>query len=79
MAGSFDGAFTSWRALISERLGFFENNDAILMHVGRGALGPLATQGSDLERCRAALQLVWRALLIWLVVVSLLVLFGRIV
>jgi AmpE protein len=79
MAGSFDAAFASWRALISERLGFFENNDAILMHVGRGALGTGATQGSDLERCRAALQLVWRALLIWLVVVSLLVLFGRIV
>ncbi len=79
MAGSFDAAFTSWRALISERLGFFENNDAILMHVGRGALGTRATQGSDLERCRGALQLVWRALLIWLVVVSLLVLFGRIV
>ena len=79
LAGSFDGAFTSWRALVNERLGFFENNDAILMHVGQGALGMQATQGSALERCRATLQLIWQSLLIWLVIVSLLVLFGRIV
>jgi membrane protein required for beta-lactamase induction len=30
------------------------------------------------HRCRAAMQLVWRASLIWLVVVAVLVLFGRI-
>jgi AmpE protein len=79
LAGSFDAAFASWRALVRDRLsGFFERNDELLVHVGRGALGTPAPQASD-ERCRAAMQLVWRASLIWLVVVSLLVLVGQIV
>jgi AmpE protein len=80
LAGSFDAAFASWRALVRDRLsGFFERNDELLMHVGRGALGAAeAAHGRD-ERCRAAMQLVWRALLISLVGVSLLVLVGQIV
>ncbi|HZF14423.1 MAG TPA: regulatory signaling modulator protein AmpE [Steroidobacteraceae bacterium] len=80
LAGSFDDAFASWRAVVRDRLtGFFERNDEVLMHVGRGALGAIDShRGSD-HRCRAAVQLVWRAALIWLVGVSLLVLFGRIV
>ena len=80
LAGSFDAAFASWRALMGHRLsGFFEDNDVLLVHVGRGALAGGETAASDLEHCRAALRLVWRSFLIWLVVVSVLVLVGRIV
>lgn len=80
LAGSFDDAFASWRALVRDRLtGSFERNDEILMHVGRGALGVIEKSHASVERCRSALQLVWRASLIWLVVVAVLVLFGRIV
>jgi AmpE protein len=80
LAGSFDAAFASWRALTENRFaGFFERNDLLLVHVGRGALDVADSSGTDLQRCRAALRLVWRAFLIWLVVVSLLVLVGRIV
>lgn len=79
LAGSFDDAFASWRALVRDRLtGFFERNDEVLMHVGRGALGAMDSHRERGHRCRAAIQLVWRAALIWLVGVSLLVLFGRI-
>jgi AmpE protein len=80
LAGSFDDAYASWRSLVRDRLsGFFERNDELLVHVGRGALGGRETRGSDHESCRAAMQLAWHASLIWLVVVALLVLFGRIV
>jgi AmpE protein len=80
LAGSFDAAFASWRALVRDRLsGFFERNDELLMHVGRGALGAAGPRHGSDERCRAAMQLVWRASLIWLVVVALLVLVGQIV
>jgi AmpE protein len=80
LAGSFDAAFASWKALMGHRLSaFFERNDVLLVHVGHGALDRGGAAPSDLERCRAALRLVARAFLIWLVVVSLLVLVGRIV
>lgn len=80
VAGSFDDAFASWRALVRERRSnSVERNDEVLMHVGRGALGAMEPERGSAQRCRAAMQLVWRASLIWLVVVAVLVLFGRIV
>jgi AmpE protein len=74
IAGSFEDARQGWRgrygALPAQLL---ERNDWLLVHVGRAALGPLPPPGPDVPLpARAAMRLVTRALLVWLVVVALL-------
>lgn len=78
LAGSFDDAVTGWReylARASEQ--FFETSDQILVYVGRGALRlEGAAAASDVASVRAALRLVQRTLVIWLVLLSSLTLAG---
>lgn len=74
LAGSFEDARQGWRdrygALPAQLL---ERNDWLLVHVGRAALGPLPPPGPDVPLpARAAMRLVTRALLVWLVVVAVL-------
>jgi AmpE protein len=81
LAGSFDDAVAGWRqylARASEQ--FFDASDQILVYVGCGALrltaGPEGAPVSDVESVRAALRLVQRTLVIWLVLLSGLTLAG---
>jgi AmpE protein len=76
VAGSFEDSFSGWRSyLASESDHFFDANDRLLVHAGRGALGVGWDQTRDeAERARAALALADAALYVWLVVVALLTL-----
>ncbi len=76
VAGSFEESFRGWRSsLESESDHFFDANDRLLVHAGRGALGEGWDQAPDeAERARAALALADSALYVWLVVIALLTL-----
>ncbi|HSN72704.1 MAG TPA: regulatory signaling modulator protein AmpE [Steroidobacteraceae bacterium] len=79
LAGSFDDAVSGWRdyaAKASEQ--FFDASDQVLVYVGRGALR-LAVPSeavSDVAAIKAALRLVQRTLVIWLVLLAALTLIG---
>jgi AmpE protein len=76
VAGSFEESFSGWRRyLAAESDHFFDANDRLLVHAGRGALGA-GWDGADGEpgRARAALALVEASLFVWLVVLALLTL-----
>jgi AmpE protein len=79
LAGSFERAMQAWRSY-SHTTRFFDTNDHLLAAVGAGALEvePAADvlPLPDAERVRACMSLVTRALVIWLVIVSGLVLVG---
>lgn len=79
LAGSFERAMHAWRGY-SETAHFFDTNDHLLAAVGGGALEVEAAAEvlplPDAERVRACMSLVTRALVIWLVIVSALVLIG---
>jgi AmpE protein len=76
VAGSFEESFSGWRSyLASESDHFFDANDRLLVHAGRGALGVAWEQARDEpERARSALALADAALAVWLVVLALLTL-----
>jgi AmpE protein len=76
VAGSFEESFAGWRRyLAAESDHFFDANDRLLVHAGRGALGVAWDQARDEpERARAALALADAALYVWLVVLALLTL-----
>lgn len=76
VAGSFEESFSGWRSyLASESDHWFDANDRLLVHAGRGALGVGWEQArDDAERARAALALADAALYVWLVVLALLTL-----
>ena len=74
VAGSFEESFTGWRGYLSaESDHFFDANDRLLLHAGKGALGArwegAAGEG---ERAAAALGLVRAAFYVWLAVFALL-------
>ncbi len=73
LAGSFEDARQGWRERYGELPAqLLERNDWLLVHVGRASLGKLADGPDAPLPARAALRLATRALLMWLVVVSLL-------
>ncbi|MBS0395370.1 MAG: hypothetical protein JSR54_12130, partial [Proteobacteria bacterium] len=76
VAGSFEESFAGWRRyLATESDHFFDANDRLLVHAGRGALGVGWDQARDEpDRARAALALADAALYVWLVVLALLTL-----
>lgn len=81
LAGSFERAMQAWRRYASSGAArFFDTNDHLLAAVGGGALevepAAEALPLPDADRVRACMSLVTRALVIWLVVVSALVLIG---
>jgi len=83
LAGSFERAKLAWRAVAAAPGRFFDKNDQLLAAVGRAALEVEAAPPPgevpplpNAERVRACMALVTRALVIWLVVISVLVLFG---
>ena len=82
LAGSFEQALDEWRRTVQAAgARFFDTNDHLLAGVGRGALNVeiepvefIAFPG--IGRVEACMRLITRALLIWLVFVSALVLIG---
>ena len=82
LAGSFEQALDEWRRSVQAAgARFFDTNDHLLAGVGRGALNVeieptefIALPG--IGRVEACMRLITRALLIWLVFVSTLVLIG---
>jgi membrane protein required for beta-lactamase induction len=76
LAGHFDLALEGWRRAQQERPQGVTGSERVLAMTGSGALG-LDTGADDrVAPVRAAMRLVWRALAVWLVVLSLLVLAG---
>jgi AmpE protein len=84
LAGSFERAIQAWRGYArAAQARFFDTNDHLLAAVGGSALELDATAPSadvmplaDAARVRACVALVTRALVIWLVITSALVLIG---
>jgi AmpE protein len=73
LAGSFEDARRSFRERYSSLPGhLLERNDWLLVHVGRASLGKLAAGADAPLPASAAMRLVTRALVMWLVVVSVL-------
>jgi membrane protein required for beta-lactamase induction len=68
LAGSFEESFTGWRTYLGEESDhFFDENDRLLVHAGRGALGARwAAAGDEAARARLALALVRNAFYAWL-------------
>ncbi|MGA9851540.1 MAG: regulatory signaling modulator protein AmpE [Gammaproteobacteria bacterium] len=76
LAGSFEDAVSELKAFYANStLRFFQVNDDLLVCTGLGALRPSAEE-SGTGRLRAALLLVRRTLIIWMVVYALITLFG---
>jgi len=84
LAGNFERAMHAWRTYAKAAIGhFFDTNDYLLAKVGRAALGVEPAPGpgevlpmADAHSVQACMALVTRALIIWLVIVSALVLVG---
>ncbi len=74
IAGTFEDASAGWRAF---RAGlprhFFDANDHLLVHVGRGAIG-VHESGTPGAAAMAAMRLVRRAFVLWLTLVSIMTL-----
>jgi membrane protein required for beta-lactamase induction len=72
LAGSFEESFSGWRTYLREESDhFFDENDRLLVHAGRGALGARWTAAPDeAERARRALTLVRNAFYAWLAVLA---------
>jgi membrane protein required for beta-lactamase induction len=76
VAGSFEESFTGWRGyLAAESDHFFDANDRLLLHAGRGALGASWERAPDeAARAHAALALTDAAFYVWLAAFALLTL-----
>jgi cobalamin biosynthesis protein CobD/CbiB len=81
IAGNFDHALAVWRALRGKK-----ENTTLVIAAGAGALGlnlsgatdpDLAWDAPGSEYLEGAVRLVWRALLLWLLILALLWLAGR--
>ena len=68
VAGSFEESFTGWRGyLAAESDHFFDANDRLLLHAGRGALGGRwEASDEEGERAGAAVALTEAAFYVWL-------------
>lgn len=77
LAGSFDEAVSGMRDYYKDcTASFFEVNSQVLVCTGRGALEHSETAKDSSARIRAAVRLVYRSLLIWLVPLAILTLAG---
>jgi AmpE protein len=80
VAGSFQESFSGWRGYVASAPDhFFDANDRLLIHAGRGALGSGWEHAPDEpERARIALKLVEAAFYVWVAAFAVLTLVGRI-
>lgn len=72
VAGSFEESFAGWRAYLRDESDhFFDENDRLLVHAGRGALGARWSDAPDeAARTRHAVDLVRAAFYAWLAVLA---------
>jgi membrane protein required for beta-lactamase induction len=77
LSGHFDAAIEAWRRVSQEYLHGVDGSERLLAVTGAGALGrPDDSDNQGELPARAAMRLVWRTLIIWLVVISVLTLAG---
>jgi AmpE protein len=77
LSGHFDSALEGWREAHQDQPRGASGSERVLMQTGAGALALDERSYEDSTApVRAAMRLVWRALTVWLVVLSLLVLAG---
>ncbi|MCZ6499419.1 MAG: regulatory signaling modulator protein AmpE [Gammaproteobacteria bacterium] len=83
IAGSFDGAFSAWRAYAKTKRGKLRydiKTKELLAAVGQGALeeirGDLSDEDPQVRSARAAIRLVQRALFVWVFAIAVLTLLG---
>ena len=78
LTGHFDSALAAWRRAHQDHPEGVTGSERVLTETGEGALG-LADDdyvGDRVSPVRSAMRLVWRALTVWLIALSLLVLAG---
>lgn len=74
VAGTFEDASAGWRAFRADMpRHFFDANDKLLVHVGRGAIG-LHEGGTPGAPAMAAMRMARRAFVLWLTLVSIMTL-----
>lgn len=77
LSGHFDGAVRAWKNIgEQEPSGFVHGAAEFLVSVGNGALDLKPNEGVELGDVTTAMGLVWRAIVIWVVVIALLTLAG---
>jgi membrane protein required for beta-lactamase induction len=78
LTGHFDSALEGWRQAQQDNPQGAEGSERVLALTGAAALGleETAFESDMAAPVRAALRMVWRTLIVWLVVLSLLVLAG---
>ena len=83
IVGSFDGAFTAWRAYAKGKrsnLRYYIKTKELLAAVGQGALekvrDDLYDEDPQVGSARAAIRLVQRALFVWVFAIAVLTLLG---
>lgn len=87
LTGSFDDAWRGWRRAWQADQDFIDSSRSIVVSTGCGAMRHEVDDTSaeaasyetyDLQWVRTARALIWRSLVVWLVIVALLTLAGRI-
>ena len=78
LSGHFEAALEGWRRSHQDHRRGIEGSEHLLATTGASALGPTDNESNHDARApvRAAMRLVWRTLVIWLVMISLLTLAG---
>jgi membrane protein required for beta-lactamase induction len=78
MSGHFDAALDGWKAAQSRQPVGGEGSMMVLTETGMGALGlpDDSFTGTGREPVQAAMRLVWRSLVIWVVIIALMTLVG---
>lgn len=78
VAGNFDEAMRDIRSAWSETgRHFLDRGNAVLARAGRGALRGIAGGNADeVEMMHAAVDLIWRSVIIWLTIIGIITLLG---
>ena len=79
LSGHFEQALQAWRGVPSDTGAIARHSEAVLLAAGEGALCVQREECLDTEPVsliRSAMGLVWRALLVWLAVIAVMILAG---